>query len=74
MCVQGKRSVNAEGNAALSDTFYENTMLLADNKRMQQRLKAMQETINSVTEKNVKLLTEQAVVDWSAAGKFQIYS
>lgn len=38
---------------------------------MQQRLKAMQETINSVTEKNVKLLTEQAVVDWNAAGTLE---
>lgn len=65
---QGKRSVDSDGNAALSDTFYENTMLLADNKRMQQRLKAMQETINTVTEKNVKLLTEQAAIDWNSAG------
>lgn len=43
-------------------------MLLADNKRMQQRIKAMQETINSLTERNVELLTEKASNDWSAAG------
>lgn len=46
-------------------------MLLADNKRLQQRLKAMQETINSLQEKNVKLMTEKASVAWNSAGTDQ---
>lgn len=63
---QGKRSLDAEGNPALSDTFHENAMLLADNKRLQQRLKAMQETINSLTAKNTELLLEKTTQGWSS--------
>lgn len=44
-------------------------MLLADNKRLQQRLKAMQETINSVTDKNVELLSEKETFGWTSACK-----
>ncbi|XP_058815616.1 kinesin-like protein KIF21A isoform X3 [Topomyia yanbarensis] len=63
---QGKRSVDAEGNAAVSDTFLENAMLLQDNKRLQQRLKAMQETINALTDKNATLQAQQALFGWSS--------
>lgn len=62
---QGKRSVDEEGNAAMSDTSLENAMLLADNKRLQQRLKAMQETINALTERNTELLAEKAIAGLS---------
>ncbi|XP_070495238.1 kinesin-like protein KIF21A isoform X4 [Chironomus tepperi] len=62
---QGKRCVDEEGNAAISDTSLENAMLLADNKRLQQRLKAMQETINALTERNTELLAEKAITGWS---------
>lgn len=65
---QGKRSVDAEGNAAVSDTSLENAMLLADNKRLQQRLKAMQETINALTERNTALLAEKAMAGWITDG------
>lgn len=36
-------------------------MLLSENKRLQQRIKAMQDTINALTEKNTDLLTDTAV-------------
>lgn len=62
---QGKRSVDAEGNASVSDTSLENAMLLADNKRLQQRLKAMQETINALTERNTELLAQKAMAGWA---------
>lgn len=65
---QGKRSVDSDGTIQISDTFNENAMLLADNKRLQQRIKAMQQTIDTLTERNVELLTEKASSDWSAAG------
>ncbi|CRL00444.1 CLUMA_CG013706, isoform A [Clunio marinus] len=65
---QGKRSIDAEGNAAISDTSLENAMLLADNKRLQQRLKAMQETINALTERNTELLAEKAMSGWNING------
>lgn len=44
-------------------------MLLDDNKRLQQRLKAMQETINALTERNSELLSEKALSGWNLAGK-----
>lgn len=64
---QGKRCVDEEGNAAISDTSLENAMLLADNKRLQQRLKAMQETINALTERNTELLAEKAITGWGGS-------
>lgn len=67
---QGKRTVDAEGNSTITDTFHENAMLLADNKRMQQRIKAMQETINSVTDKNVDLMSKKEAFEWGSASKF----
>lgn len=68
---QGKRTLDSEGNSTLTDTFHENAMLLADNKRLQQRIKAMQETINSVTEKNVDLLSEKECSEWSSTCKYR---
>lgn len=41
-------------------------MLMQDNKRLQQRLKAMQETINTLTEKNATLQAQQALFGWSS--------
>ncbi len=65
---QGKRSIDAEGNAQISDTSLENAMLLADNKRLQQRLKAMSETINALTERNTQLLSEKTIAGWAELG------
>ncbi|XP_031616973.1 kinesin-like protein KIF21A isoform X2 [Contarinia nasturtii] len=64
---QGKRTMDSEGNSTLTDTFHENAMLLADNKRLQQRIKAMQETINNVTEKNVDLIAEKESSEWTSS-------
>lgn len=66
---QGKRTIDAEGNSQITDTFHENSMLLAENKRMQQRIKAMQETINVVTDKNVELMSCKDANDWNFACK-----
>lgn len=63
---QGKRNIDADGNSTISDTFHENAMLSADNKRIQQRLKALQETIIALTDKNSELLSEKAVAGWSS--------
>lgn len=65
---QGVRSVDPDGNATISDTFHENSMLMADNKRMQSRIKAMQETIDSLSEKNADLLTQKAMYEWKSDG------
>ncbi|XP_037823908.1 kinesin-like protein KIF21A, partial [Lucilia sericata] len=63
---KGKRLVDNNGNASISDTFYENELLLHDNKRLQQRLKSMQETINVLTEKNTQLLLEKEMNAFSS--------
>uniref|UniRef100_A0A182P0F1 Kinesin motor domain-containing protein n=1 Tax=Anopheles epiroticus TaxID=199890 RepID=A0A182P0F1_9DIPT len=68
---QGKRSIDADGNIAISDVSLENEMLSQDNKRLQQRVKAMQETINALTEKNAALQAQQTMASLnksSAAG------
>ncbi|KAH8306623.1 hypothetical protein KR044_000212, partial [Drosophila immigrans] len=62
---QGKRVLDSEGNTLISDTFYENSMLLADNKRLQQRLKSMQETINILTDRNAQLKLEKQTHEWT---------
>lgn len=63
---QGIRSVDPDGNATITDTFHENSMLTADNKRMQSRIKAMQETIDALSEKNADLLTQKAMYEWNS--------
>lgn len=65
---QGRRSVDAEGNASISDTSLENAMLLAENKRLQQRIKAMQDTINALTDRNTELLADKAMAGWTGDG------
>ncbi|KAH8244526.1 hypothetical protein KR026_012493, partial [Drosophila bipectinata] len=61
---KGKLVVDCEGNTTVSDTYNENTLLLSDNKRLQQRLKAMQETVNVLTEKNAELKLQVASQKW----------
>lgn len=40
-------------------------MILSDNKRLQQRLKSMQETINVLNAKNAQLILEKEINKWS---------
>lgn len=40
-------------------------MLLDDNKRLQQRIKSMQETINILIDRNAKLKLEKQMHEWS---------
>ncbi|XP_016964489.1 kinesin-like protein KIF21A isoform X2 [Drosophila biarmipes] len=52
---QGKLVVDCEGNTTISDTFNENTLLLSEIKRLQQRLKSLQNTVVTLTERNAEL-------------------
>lgn len=63
--MQGKRVLDSDGNTLISDTFYENSMLLADNKRLQQRLKSMQQTIDILTDRNAQLKLEKQAHEWT---------
>ncbi|XP_041451973.1 kinesin-like protein KIF21A isoform X2 [Drosophila obscura] len=62
---QGKIVVDFDGNATRSDTFNENILLLSENKRLKQRLNSMQETIKTLTERNVHLKLEKDLNKWS---------
>ncbi|XP_030383515.1 kinesin-like protein KIF21A isoform X2 [Scaptodrosophila lebanonensis] len=67
---QGKRLIDCEGNNYISDTFNENAMLLADNKRLHHRLKSMQETVQVLSENNAKLKLEKVSQEWSQGDNF----
>lgn len=65
---QGKRTVDAEGNGTLTDTFHENALLSAELQRLRQRLRALQETVSNLTERNTELLAERAAAMWGQGG------
>ncbi|XP_038053366.1 kinesin-like protein KIF21A [Patiria miniata] len=57
---QGKRQINSEGVEEINDLFHENTMLQTEIENLRQRVKAMQETIDSQTSRISVLVAEQA--------------
>ncbi|XP_017121295.1 kinesin-like protein KIF21A isoform X1 [Drosophila elegans] len=64
---QGKLVVDCEGNTTISDTFNENMLLLSETKRLQQRLKSLQNTVGSLTERNAGLKLELDSSTWSSS-------
>lgn len=66
--LQGKRVVSEDGHEAVNDMFHENRLLQAENQTMRTRLKALQETVNSVTVRNAELQAQKAASTWSKAG------
>lgn len=65
---QGKRIVANDGTETVNDMFYENNMLQGEVNNLRTRVKAMQDTIDALTQKNTRLLAEQAVGGWISAG------
>lgn len=65
---QGKRVVSEDGHEAVNDMFHENRLLQSENQTMRTRLKALQETLNSVTMRNAELQAQKAANAWSKAG------
>lgn len=61
---QGKRIIREDGSETVNDMFYENNMLQGEVNNLRTRVKAMQETIDSLTLKNTNLLTEKATGAW----------
>ena len=61
--LKGKRLVDTDGVETLNDMFHENTMLQTDNESLRQRIKAMQETIDSLNARNTELLAERAILN-----------
>ncbi|KAH8287814.1 hypothetical protein KR018_000737 [Drosophila ironensis] len=62
---QGKFVMDCEGNPAVSDTVHENRMLLADNQKLMQRVKALQATMSRLTEENAVLKYKLEACAWS---------
>jgi kinesin family member 21 len=46
---QGKRVVGSDGEESVNDMFHENQLLLTDNNNLRLRLKAQQDTIETLT-------------------------
>lgn len=61
---QGKRIVGDDGTEQVNDMFYENNMLQSEVSNLRTRIKAMQDTINSLSAKNIALLAEKATGNW----------
>lgn len=60
--------VSEDGHEAVNDMFHENRLLQAENQTMRTRLKALQDTINSVTVRNAELQSQKAASVWAKAG------
>ncbi|XP_067001176.2 kinesin-like protein KIF21A isoform X2 [Anabrus simplex] len=61
---QGKRLIGEDGVETVNDMFHENTMLQSENNNLRTRLKALQETIDTLNNKNIQLLAEKATGTW----------
>ncbi|XP_034236761.1 kinesin-like protein KIF21A isoform X2 [Thrips palmi] len=65
---QGKRVVGEDGVETVNDMYHENTMLQSEINNLRTRVKAMQETIDTLTQKNTLLLAEKATGTWINSG------
>ncbi|XP_067860907.1 kinesin-like protein KIF21A isoform X2 [Heptranchias perlo] len=55
----GKRIIGDDGVESINDMFHENTMLQTENNNLRMRIKAMQETIESLRARITQLLCDQ---------------
>ena len=60
--------MSEDGHEAVNDMFHENRLLQSENQTMRTRLKALQETVQSMTVRNVELQAQKAASTWSKAG------
>lgn len=65
---QGKRIIGQDGSEVVNDMFYENNMLQGEVSNLRTRVKAMQDTIDSLILKNTNLLAEKAIGGWIGSG------
>ena len=59
--------MNQDGHEAVNDMFHENRLLQSENQTMRTRLKALQETVHSVTLRNAELQAQKASANWTQA-------
>ncbi|XP_014665567.1 PREDICTED: kinesin-like protein KIF21A isoform X2 [Priapulus caudatus] len=60
----GKRQVDSEGLEHVNDMFNENTMMQAENNGLRVRIKAVQETVSALTQRNAMLLSDRTIGGW----------
>lgn len=58
----GKRTLDADGVETVNDMILENTMLQTENDKLRQRLKALNEVIESLKTQNTQLIAEKAAL------------
>ncbi|XP_077296343.1 kinesin-like protein 31E isoform X2 [Arctopsyche grandis] len=61
---QGKRIITENGEEGINDMFHENTVLQSELNNLRTRVKAMQGTIDQLSQKNSELLAERAMSSW----------
>ena len=71
---QGKRVIDPDGVETINDMFHENTMLQTENNNIRTRIKALQETVESLTARNTQLLAERDLANLSnMSGNLKLY-
>lgn len=60
--------VDADGVEGINDLYHENNMLQSENEKLRQRIKAMSQTVECLTERNTQLITENAVCKQNYTG------
>ncbi|KAL3841390.1 hypothetical protein ACJMK2_019542 [Sinanodonta woodiana] len=64
----GKRIVDEDGTEVISDVHSENKMLMNENDKLRQRVKALNEALESLTARNAQLMIEKATLCLGNAG------
>lgn len=65
----GKRIIDEEGVESINDMFHENAMLQTENNNLRVRIKAMQETIDTLRARITQLMSDQANQVLARAGE-----
>lgn len=60
--------MDSDGVEGVNDMYHENNMLHTENNNLRMRVKAMQETIESLTARNTQLLADMAEHSFHFAG------
>lgn len=55
----GHKAVDADGVECINDMFSENTMLQEENNRLRVRVKALQTTVDNLTDRNAEIILER---------------
>lgn len=54
--------VGPDGVESINDMFHENSLLQVENDKLRHRVKALQETVDSLTSRNASLVNDRAAV------------